>query len=154
MHSSNSRNQRIKLALAIILLPSLASFSNAPVRLGLRRLKLSSQKPMGPHKVQLGHALTPKYTTDEHRIVGGEVARKGEFPFYVLWRDDDGKFCSGALVHEDIILTAAHCSDIGADEILIGTYYSESMVQGKEKKVIETRGVHPNFGEDTHLNDV
>ena len=37
-------------------------------------------------------------------VVGGEEASRGQFPFAV---DYDG--CTGSLIHDDIVLTAAHC---------------------------------------------
>jgi secreted trypsin-like serine protease len=37
------------------------------------------------------------------RIVGGTDATPYEFPFFVQWRG-----CGASLIHEDIILTAAH----------------------------------------------
>ena len=39
------------------------------------------------------------------RIVGGENAEAGEFPFFVQWMG-----CGASLVWEDILLTAAHVS--------------------------------------------
>ena len=128
----------MKLTLAIIL-TSLAFVPYAMARVGLKPPKLNSQKSMDPHKVQLAPVPTLKDTTEEHRIVGGEVTRQGEFPFYVFWIDYDGNICSGSLIHEDIILTAAHCSGIGTDEIFVGTYYLESMVPDEEKQYIEIR---------------
>ena len=37
------------------------------------------------------------------RIVGGEDAEPGEFPFFVKWRG-----CGASLIWKDILLTAAH----------------------------------------------
>lgn len=39
------------------------------------------------------------------RIVGGENAIAGEFPFFVRW-----KGCGASLIWEDVLLTAAHVS--------------------------------------------
>ncbi|MGA4837683.1 serine protease [Streptomyces sp. G45] len=41
------------------------------------------------------------------QVVGGEQAKKGEFPF-VVWLNMG---CGGALYKKDIVLTAAHCFD-------------------------------------------
>jgi hypothetical protein len=46
------------------------------------------------------------------RIIGGQVASAGEFPWQVaIYKDTaDGRFfCAGALITEQFILTAAQC---------------------------------------------
>ena len=40
----------------------------------------------------------------EPRIVGGQDATKGEYPFFV-----QGDGCGASLIWKDIVLTAAHC---------------------------------------------
>jgi secreted trypsin-like serine protease len=37
------------------------------------------------------------------RIVGGNVAADDDYPYFVFWEG-----CGGTLIHEDIVLTAAH----------------------------------------------
>lgn len=55
------------------------------------------------------HCTRPVLLADERdnnmnsRIVGGTNAAPSEFPFFVQW-----KGCGASLIHEDIILTAAH----------------------------------------------
>jgi hypothetical protein len=116
-------------------------------------MKLNSHKQLVPHKVHLAPLPTHEDTTGEHRIVGGEEAAEGEFPFYVNW-NEFGSFCGGSLIHEDIILTAAHCAVLSTDEILIGAYYLDSFVAGEETQTIETRRVHPEYDDFTMVNDV
>jgi secreted trypsin-like serine protease len=45
----------------------------------------------------------------ESRIVGGSNALPGEFPFFVQWSG-----CGASLIHEDIILSAAHVRKIAS----------------------------------------
>lgn len=46
------------------------------------------------------------------RIVGGQPADKGEWPWMAaLLRDSDDQYCGGVLVTDQHILSAAHCVD-------------------------------------------
>jgi trypsin len=49
----------------------------------------------------------------ETRIVGGDVAEEGQFPWMVslTWTEDDAHFCGGTLIADDLVLTAGHCFD-------------------------------------------
>lgn len=44
----------------------------------------------------------------EPQILGGTLATDGEFPWYIN-SFNSGALCGGALVYEDVVLTAAHC---------------------------------------------
>lgn len=53
---------------------------------------------------------------EQARIFGGEVAEIGEFPWmvFIKYTDPDGKpteslSCSGTIINEEFVLTAAHC---------------------------------------------
>jgi len=52
----------------------------------------------------------------QNRIVGGQKAKKGEWPWqvyfvYVDYTDNKSYTCGGTLIHKKWVLTAAHCTD-------------------------------------------
>jgi secreted trypsin-like serine protease len=140
----------MKLALATtIILASAASLPYAAARIGHKAFKQSSGKPIDPHKAHPAPASTLQNTT-EHRIIGGEPAAPGEFPFYVKLSS-----CGGSLIHEDIILTAAHCKDINLESARIGAYFYDSDDTNAETRQIETGRYPSDYDEeDNWLNDV
>lgn len=87
----------------------------------------------------------------EGRIVGGTNAKPGEFPFFVQWTG-----CGASLIHEDIVLTAAHCSPIDSDDVIVGAhskYQTEGPpVNSVERKIVERR-IHKNYDASAIIND-
>lgn len=45
----------------------------------------------------------------ESKIVGGDNASPGQFPYQVSLRKNKSHFCGGSIIDSRTILTAAHC---------------------------------------------
>jgi trypsin len=45
------------------------------------------------------------------RIIGGEPAAAGEFPYIISLSSQFGFICGGVLLNENTVVTAAHCTD-------------------------------------------
>ncbi|KAM0725657.1 Prostasin [Formica fusca] len=56
----------------------------------------------------------------EARIVGGQDAARGEFPWLVSITRKGGHFCGGAILNSRFILSAAHCLCSGTNKIPVG----------------------------------
>lgn len=52
----------------------------------------------------------PGLVTHGSRIVGGQIARHGQFPWQALLSMDDSYVCGGSLISPNWILTAGHCA--------------------------------------------
>ncbi|XP_054283165.1 trypsin-1-like [Macrosteles quadrilineatus] len=86
----------------------------------------------------------------EGRIVGGETATKGEFPWLVSLTKNGGHFCGGTLVNKHWVLTAAHCLCSGTDTLgttgLRVTLSQHNLLQGGDLRLPVTKVIlHPDF---------
>ncbi|KAM5221526.1 coagulation factor IX [Ctenodactylus gundi] len=74
---------------------------------------------------------------DYTRVVGGEKAKPGQFPWQVLLKSDTKAFCGGSIVNEKWIVTAAHCINPGVKiEVVAGEYDTD-----KQEDTEQTRNV-------------
>jgi hypothetical protein len=88
------------------------------------------------------------------RIVGGQTAPKGEYPYFV----DIGKGCGGTLIAPSVVLSAAHCDPDGVNKIgktvRVGAYSVFWQVDdGSQQATIEAQIVHPDYDEESVNND-
>lgn len=78
----------------------------------------------------------PALSKIESRVIGGNLAKPGEFPFVVAPQRDGLQWCAGALLNAYTVLTAGHCSINVAPETV--TIRAGSMVYTPELKKGET----------------
>lgn len=86
----------------------------------------------------------------ESRIVGGSAVRNGAHPYFAQW---EGALCGGAVIHDDIIISAAHCFD-PRNPPASRRVYLNSIIrnQGLEARYVHTE-VHPLYDQDSTAYD-
>jgi len=87
----------------------------------------------------------PLYNEFASRIVGGNEASPGNYPYFTLIHIGDGKFCGGALIAPDIVLTAAHCESLLAEQVIIGAYGVNSLEKGAQTRFCDEWIPHPEY---------
>ncbi|KAJ7396919.1 complement factor I [Pitangus sulphuratus] len=108
------------------------------------------------------HCGVTNYTfTRRKRIVGGEIARKGEFPWQVAIKDTSKEsttvYCGGVYIGGCWVLTAAHCvraNRVHLYRVWVGML--NSIVYNKETHTLGVKQViiHENYNASTYENDI
>uniref|UniRef100_A0A3Q2Q1E7 Peptidase S1 domain-containing protein n=1 Tax=Fundulus heteroclitus TaxID=8078 RepID=A0A3Q2Q1E7_FUNHE len=90
------------------------------------------------------------------RIVGGEAAPEGSWPWQVSLHSQ-AHFCGGSLINNLWVLTAAHCVP-GGNPSDIRVYLGRQSQQGSNPnevlRTVEQIIVHPEYNGDTNDNDI
>lgn len=92
------------------------------------------------------------------RIVGGEDAKEGQFPYQVALRFKSNHlhFCGGSILSSRFILTAAHCSQYEYKEptSIYAVLGAINRTEGGIIMFIDKVTPHPSFSDETTKNDI
>jgi trypsin len=89
------------------------------------------------------------------RIVGGQPATPGEFPWQISLQWTSSHVCGGSLIAYDTVLTAAHCVD-GRNQVTIiaGKHERLNGGQFEESQVSSSIIMHENYDDFSYANDI
>ncbi|XP_026172563.1 ST14 transmembrane serine protease matriptase a [Mastacembelus armatus] len=103
-------------------------------------------------------------TVKSARIVGGQDAEVGDFPWQVsLHAKNFGHVCGASLISPQWLVTAAHCvqddsktrySQPGAWEVYLGLHTQRKIDGHVVKRNLKQIICHPNYNEHTYDNDI
>lgn len=83
------------------------------------------------------------------RIVGGEEAALGEFPFIVSLHESGSHICGGSLIKKNWVLTAGHCvSGTRIRKVYLGLH-DQNKLNGSEVIAVDQIIRHPNYNTST-----
>ncbi|XP_075785832.1 complement factor I isoform X2 [Pelodiscus sinensis] len=112
-------------------------------------------KTLLPH---LNCGVTSHPLTRRKRIIGGNTARKGEFPWQVAIREGSGAVnCGGIYIGGCWILTAAHCvRQSRVNQYLIWTAILDTIHFNNETNTFRVNQViiHENYNASNYQNDI
>uniref|UniRef100_A0A8C6L4W5 Peptidase S1 domain-containing protein n=1 Tax=Nothobranchius furzeri TaxID=105023 RepID=A0A8C6L4W5_NOTFU len=80
------------------------------------------------------------------KIIGGQDASGGSWPWQVAFKDSGSFFCGGALITNQWVLTAAHC--------LLPSFYCTSFLSEMQIRALVATICHPDYDETTMDNDI
>ncbi|XP_061168955.1 chymotrypsinogen A-like [Saccostrea echinata] len=112
----------------------------------------------GTDKCGLITRVQTRHLDPRLRVVGGDPALDGEWPWQVSFQNDRGHFCGGTLVSDQWVVTAAHClygQSISGVYLLLGEHHQEYTSNNERNTTIQKVLIHPNYSPEHGLpNDI
>ncbi|XP_058457221.1 brachyurin-like [Malaya genurostris] len=98
----------------------------------------------------------------DNRIVNGEEAQPGQFPYQVVimsyFQDGTGGWCGATLVSQNYVMTAAHCVFRGSapthGTVTLGVHNRQVEEETQQRINYDTVNVHPNYSSTNLRNDI
>mmetsp|Transcript_1549 Transcript_1549/g.2944 ORF Transcript_1549/g.2944 Transcript_1549/m.2944 type:complete len:373 (+) Transcript_1549:429-1547(+) len=152
------------LAALLVLSTCRAEYSNAHLR--TRKDQGRSLSEVEDFNSEDGGGEEDEVTVDNEiipRIVDGTRAKAGRYPYYTAIINEqlgvwNSLLCGGTLIAEDIVLSAAHCTDTGeADKVKVGAYGAPGRGNDGEPYHVANivkRVNHPKYNPNTLKYDV
>ncbi|KXJ70761.1 hypothetical protein RP20_CCG022542 [Aedes albopictus] len=105
--------------------------------------------------VVFGGTLSPEFLEWEGRIVGGQNAASGQFPYQVSLRSSTNMhFCGASIINNRWVLSAAHCTvgrTLANTRVVVGTHLLLSGgLAHSSSRIIN----HGSYNSNTWANDV
>ncbi|XP_021494575.2 granzyme A [Meriones unguiculatus] len=88
------------------------------------------------------------------RIIGGDPVVPHSRPYMVLLKLSSNNICAGALIANDWVLTAAHCTLRKSSQVILGAHSKDK--DEPEKQIVSVKKVfpYPRFDQKTHEGDL
>ncbi|XP_049841373.1 mite allergen Der f 3-like [Schistocerca gregaria] len=101
----------------------------------------------------IGGAVQRKVSVPKGRIVNGEEAEPGEFPFMLSLQQGEAHWCGASILNEQWGITAAHClKQVNPYEVLAGTI---QLKEGGMRYNVTEIYIHADYNaSDSYVNDI